>query len=40
MTVGENNISFLNRYFIYKKIRNVNAKEVNMGLLNQIMMKN
>ena len=35
MTVGEKNISYLNRYFIYKKIRNVNAKEVSMGLLNQ-----
>ena len=35
MTVGEKKISFLNRYFIYKKIRNVNAKEVAMGLLNQ-----
>ena len=35
MTIGEKNISYLNRYFIYKKIRNVNAKEVAMGLLNQ-----
>tara|TARA_B100000902_G_scaffold400009_1_gene474515 strand:- start:3145 stop:6489 length:3345 start_codon:yes stop_codon:yes gene_type:complete len=35
MTIGEKNISFLNRYFIYKKIRNVNAKEVAMGLLNK-----
>ena len=33
MTSGEKNISFLNRYFIYKKVRNVNTKEVANSLL-------
>ena len=33
MTSGEKRISFLNRYFIYKKIRNVNAEAVANSLL-------
>jgi hypothetical protein len=34
MTAGERKISFLNRYFIYKKVRNVDAEAVAIGLLN------
>ena len=35
MTSSEKRISYLNRYFVYKKIRNVDAKKVTMSLLNQ-----
>ena len=33
MTPGEKKISFLNRYFIYKKIRSVDAEKVSYDLL-------
>lgn len=33
MTSGEKRISFLNRYFVYKKIRNVDAETISAGLL-------
>ncbi len=35
MTAGERSISFLNRYFVYKKIRAVDAEKVAQGLLGQ-----
>jgi len=35
MTAGERKISFLNRYFIYKKVRNVDADKLAANLLNQ-----
>ena len=34
MTAGERRISFLNRYMIFKKVRNVDAQSVAIGLLN------
>jgi hypothetical protein len=34
MSSGEKNISFLNRFCVYKKVRNVNAEELSMTLLN------
>lgn len=34
MTPGEKQISFLNRYFVYKKVRDVNAEKVSLGLMN------
>jgi hypothetical protein len=34
MTAGEKRISFLNKYFIYKKVREVDAKRVSMTLMN------
>ena len=34
MTSGERRISFLNRYMIFKKVRNVDAQSVAIGLLN------
>jgi hypothetical protein len=36
MTPNEKKISFLNRYFVYKKIRNVNAEKVSIELLEGI----
>ena len=33
MTSGEKRISFLNRYFVYKKIRDVDAEKVSLDLL-------
>jgi hypothetical protein len=33
MSSGEKNISFLNRFCVYKKVRNVNAEELSMALL-------
>ena len=35
MTAGERRISFLNRYFIYKKVRNVDADKLAMNLISQ-----
>ena len=35
MTAGERQISFLNRYFVFKKIRNVDADKVSRALLGQ-----
>ena len=35
ITAGERKISFLNRYFIYKKVRNVDADKLAANLLNQ-----
>jgi len=35
MTAKERRISFLNRYFVYKKIRNVNTETVYLSLLNR-----
>ena len=35
MTAGERKISFLNRYFVFKKIRNVDADKVSRALLGQ-----
>ena len=32
MTAAERQISFLNRYFIYKKVRNVDTENVFLGL--------
>ena len=34
MTTDEKRISFLNNYFIYKKVRNPNAKEITDNILN------
>ena len=34
MTPSEKRISFLNKYFVYKKVRNVNAEKVSQLLLN------
>ena len=36
MTSREKEISFLNRYFIYKKIRNVNAEKIANSFINQL----
>jgi hypothetical protein len=36
MTPHEKTISFLNRYFVYKKVRNVNAEKVSLELLEDI----
>ena len=33
MSPGEKKISFLNRYFIYKKVRNVDADTITLNLL-------
>ena len=33
MSAGERKISFLNRYFIYKKVRNVDAEKITLDLL-------
>lgn len=35
MSAGERTISFLNRYFVYKKVRAVDAEKVAQGLLGQ-----
>jgi hypothetical protein len=35
MTAGERKISFLNRYFIYKKVRNVDADKLATNLISQ-----
>jgi hypothetical protein len=35
MSVNERTISFLNRYFIYKKVRNVDADKVSLELLHK-----
>jgi hypothetical protein len=35
MSDGERTISFLNRYFIYKKVHNVDAAKVSMSLQNK-----
>jgi hypothetical protein len=35
MTAGERQISFLNRYFIYKKVRKVDTENVFLGLTNK-----
>lgn len=35
MTPGEKKISFLNRYFIYKKVRNVDADTITLNLLGE-----
>ena len=35
MTAGERKISFLNRYFIYKKVRNVDADKLATNLIGQ-----
>ena len=35
MTANEKKISFLNRYFVYKKIRNVNAEKISLELLDE-----
>jgi hypothetical protein len=37
MTAGERQISFLNRYFIYKKVRNVDTENVFLGLTNKTL---
>ena len=34
MTPSEKRISFLNKYFVYKKVRNVNAEKVSQLVLN------
>ena len=34
MSPGEKRISFLNKYFVYKKVRDVNAEKVALGLMN------
>jgi hypothetical protein len=36
MTAYEKKISFLNRYFVYKKISNVNAEKVSIELLEEV----
>lgn len=36
MSANEKKISFLNRYFVYKKIRNVNAEKVSIELLEDV----
>lgn len=35
MTANERTISFLNRYFIYKKVRNVDAEKVSLSLMHR-----
>ena len=35
MTSDEKYISFLNRYFIYKKVRDVNAEKISLALMNK-----
>jgi len=35
MTANEKKISFLNRYFIYKKVRNVNAEKITLEFLDE-----
>ena len=35
MTAGERKISFLNRYFIYKKVRNVDAEKLVKNFISQ-----
>ena len=35
MSANERKISFLNKYFIYKKVRNVDADKVTAGLLHK-----
>ena len=35
MTSNERTISFLNRYFVYKKVRNVDADKVSLSLMNK-----
>ena len=37
MTANERKISFLNKYFIYKKVRNVDASKVMLGLLHKTL---
>ena len=37
MTAGERQISFLNRYFIYKKVRKVDTENVFLGLTNRTL---
>jgi hypothetical protein len=37
MNANEKKISFLNRYFVYKKIRNVNAEKISLELLDESM---
>jgi hypothetical protein len=37
MTAYEKKISFLNRYFVYKKISHVNAEKVSIELMEEIM---
>ena len=36
MKAYEKKISFLNRYFVYKKIRNVNAEKISMEMLDEV----
>jgi len=37
MNAYEKKISFLNRYFVYKKVRNVNAEKISLELLDESM---
>ena len=37
MTPAEKKVSFLNRYFVYKKVRSVDAEQVMYGLLGNSM---
>ena len=37
MTANERKISFLNKYFIYKKVRDVDASKVMLGLLHKTL---
>jgi hypothetical protein len=37
MSANERKISFLNKYFIYKKVRNVDASKVSLGLLHKTL---
>ena len=39
MTAGERQISFLNRYFIYKKVRKVDTENVFLGLTNRTVIE-
>jgi SAM-dependent methyltransferase len=39
MTAGERQISFLNRYFIYKKVRKVDTENVFLGLTNRTVLE-
>ena len=39
MTAGERQISFLNRYFIYKKVRKVDTENVFLGLTNRTLVE-
>lgn len=39
MTAGERQISFLNRYFIYKKVRKVDTENVFLGLTNRTLLE-